>query len=138
MKTTIEQVLENGNYLTVADAKKLKGKKIAVSYPVYRGNQQTVKVFTVGDVVSEWDLAKTMKCEGYSNRQEYWKTIMSKEQINNYKNRLCLLNDKGEDTRCRTISWDYHLWKKEPVETMRFECGDADRYVSFIELDKDA
>lgn len=133
-EVTIDDLREHGRLLTVGDAKRLKGKKIAIMYPVYRGNQTTVKTFTVGDVVSEWDYAKTTECEGYRNLQEYWKTIMPEAKIKDYKNRLCLLDYEGQQTFCKTMSWDYHFWKKEPVDTMPFECGDAERYVTYLEL----
>lgn len=87
------------DFLTVDKAKALKGKRIQTIYFGYSG-QDGVNDFIVGDVVSQFDLAKKdTSMKGYANRAEYWESYMSKEMLDEMKTNLGLMTEKGEHTK---------------------------------------
>jgi hypothetical protein len=111
--------------LTFEKAKQLKGKRIQTIYFGYSG-QNGVDDFFVGDIVSEYDLAKKdTTSKGYKNRAEYWESYMTKKQIQDTKNTLCLLRKDGSKTYIRS---HYIVPLKKQDD---FTCSDSDRYVQF-------
>lgn len=107
-------------HLTFTDATQLEGKRIQTIYFGYKG-QDGVKDFIVGDVVTEFDLAKKdTSIDGFANRAEYWKSYMSEEQLSEKKNRMTILDFQGKQTHIFT----------SPGEEL-FHCSDADRYVQY-------
>jgi hypothetical protein len=113
-------------FLTVEEAKKLKGKQIQVICKGYSGYYTLV--FVVGDIVSELEYYRTLKedCfpkDGFCNRAEYWEQILSKEQIERAKNNMLLLREDGRRT-------DLLLG----CDGETFACMDADIFVSYIVL----
>lgn len=122
--------VDNGEakVLTVEVAKTLKGKKIYWWYKGYSGNENHVDEIAIGDIVSELDYYSTQPCEGYSSRTEYWRSYMTKSQINEKKNTLLLLDTDGKNKFIRAhLNFDYF---KEPT----FTCSDADREVYYLEV----
>lgn len=78
---TKEEILKNGQVLTLGKAKELVGKYIYITSMEYWANEPTVRRVLVNPI-SEWDAAKQdHTAEGYANRQDYWKSYMSEEQI---------------------------------------------------------
>lgn len=115
-----------GKWMTFADAKALKGKRI---YWSHIGNQAKVVYETkVGEIISEWDYALTQECEGYANRQEYWADLYKNEpeKIERFKNKLLLLDAEGKYTLiyCRV--------RTEVSDNLPMVCSDDDRDVYFV------
>ena len=129
---TPRELFALGQVLTIARANALKGKTIAVTHPVYSGNQNTVEVITVGDVLSHWDYAATQPYanDKYPNRQAHWRSYMSEEQINIYKGRMLLLNAAGESTYIVAHMNENNCFGGRDV----FTCSDADREVYYCEI----
>lgn len=106
--------------LTVSIAEKLKGKKIQTLYFGYNG-QDGADEFIVGDIVSEYDLAKLdTTAEGFANRAEYWESYMSGDQLQEKKNILTLLRSDNSSTFIKAYTFEGDFW-----------CSDSDRYVFF-------
>lgn len=107
-------------FLTVTDATQLEGKRIQTIYFGYKG-QDGVKDFTVGEVLTEFDLAKKdTSIDGFDNRADYWKSYMSADQLSEKKNKLTILDFEGKQT---------HIFASPGDEL--FHCSDADRYVQY-------
>ena len=113
--------------LTLAEAKKLTGKRIAWSYN-HDSNNQCVYESVIGSIQSEWDYYKTQPMEGFDNRTEYWRTFMRISEINHERNRMILLNDENKET-FMFCQMDDKLYD-EPT----FCCSDGDREVYFVVL----
>lgn len=111
--------------LTVAKAKYLKGKTIEWTHYGYPMNSNKIEKMVVGEIITEWEWAERQPCEGYSNKADYWNKIMSEAQIHDSKNRLVLLNEKGENTYIYCDTTDNYFG--EPT----FVCSDSDRAVFF-------
>lgn len=94
---TPKQVFEANQVLTLEIAKTLIGKKIAFTHPVYKANQLTVKIISVGDVIPEWELASkedySMSDSRFKTRQDYWKSYMSEKRIDECKTTLVLVTN---------------------------------------------
>ncbi len=132
---TTKDVFEKNQILTVAKAKQLKGKKIAITHPVYKANKTSLDIFIVGDITTSWDYAaKTPypnaldKSPTYYNLQQYWESYMTDEQIDEQKTQLMLLSEKGEPMAVAHTK--YYNFYSEPT----FTKSDADREVYYIEL----
>jgi hypothetical protein len=122
---------ETAKPLTLENAKLLKGKRIQTIYFGYKG-QNGVDDFTVGEIVSEWDLAATKvdeKAYPQGNQQLYWASFMSKEQIAESKSKLVILKADGKQT------FIYCHQNSREFEVPTFTCSDVDREVYFIEVD---
>ena len=119
--------MKNYKDLTLESAQELKGKKIEARYPGYL-NQGGTKTFVVGEIISEYDLAKkdtSISNPKFSNRAEYWESYMDKKQLEETKYRLCLLTEEGVDTFIKAYTFEGLFW-----------CGDSDRYVDYILCDE--
>ena len=116
--------------LTVEKAKSLKGKKIAWTYFGYSSNEQVVYEMTVGEIVSSWDFHKNEKVDGFESRTAEWQTWMRPDQIQDEKDKLILLDEKGENNN--------HIFaftgRENCFDEPTFTCSDSDRSVFFIEL----
>lgn len=77
-----------GKWMTFADAKALKGKRIYWSHMC--NQHDVVSATTIGGIISEWDYALTQECESYANRQEYWADLYKNEpeKIERFKNKV--------------------------------------------------
>lgn len=122
------QKIENGEakVLTVEAAKSLKGKTIVWTYFGYQGNEQSLYETQVGDIVSEMDYYETQPMDGWKSRAEYWRSYMSKRQLDEVKNTLMLLDSDNNMTfiKCHLNSGIF----EEPT----FTCSDEDRCVFYI------
>lgn len=122
--------IENGEakVLTLEDAKSLKGKKIMWTYFGYYANEQEIFETKVGDIVSEMDYYETQPMEGYKSRAEYWRSYMSKRQLDEVKNTLILLDSDNNMTyiKCHLNSVFF--------EEDTFTCSDEDRCVYYMEI----
>ena len=118
---------KEAQYLTVDIAKSLKGKRIATIYFGYRG-QDGIDEFTVGEIVSELDLARQETSYSqidsrFPNRAEYWESYMTEAQLKEVKSRLMLLTEEGRNTQIFA----------DPYNNGEFTCSDSDRNVFFVE-----
>jgi hypothetical protein len=125
--TTIE-IFEKDQILTLKVAQALMGKKIAITSPEYRMNKPSVRVFTIAEIVSAWDHAKRTEYpeRNFKNYQDYWKSYMTSAQILDQKNKLLLIDDKGERQAAAFVGSFY------PETT--FTGSDEDREVYYVEL----
>jgi hypothetical protein len=119
---------DTAQILTLDLANELKGKKIATIYFGYKG-QDGIDEFIVGEIVSELDLARrevTFKeiDPRFNNRAEYWESYMTKQQLNEKRNRMLLLTADGRNTYIYAA----------PSNDGIFTCSDIDRYVFYVEL----
>ena len=86
MKPTCKEIFRHGQVLTLGKAKELTGKYIYITNFEYWGNDPTVRRVKV-DPISEWDAAaKDHTAKGFDNRQGYWRSYMTEEQIERAKN----------------------------------------------------
>lgn len=123
------QQIENGNakVLTLEVAKELKGKRLYTMYFGYSGNRNEVREIIVGEIVSEWDIAKTKPMEGYNNRAEYWESYMTENQVKENKETLQIMEPDGKETYMR-------CYLSNPFfKTPTFTCSDMDREVYYLE-----
>lgn len=85
MKPTCKEIFKHGQVLTIGRAKELTGKYIYITNFEYWGNEPTVRRVMV-DPISEWEAAaKDHTAKGFESRQEYWKSYMTKQQIERTK-----------------------------------------------------
>lgn len=127
MKTLNEMRDLDKKYLTIEDAKNLKGKKIQTIYFGY-AHQDNTEEFVVGEVMSNLEYYRQLKEEcfpnnkGHQNRAEYWESYMSDEQLDRERRTMVLLREDGTSTHmfCDTLLGNI------------FHCSDADRWVSYI------
>ena len=85
MKPTCKEIFKHGQVLTIGRAKELTGKYIYITNFEYWGNEPTVRRVMV-DPISEWETAaKDHTAKGFESRQEYWKSYMTKQQIERTK-----------------------------------------------------
>lgn len=121
---TAKQIFEANQVLTLAIAKTLIGKKIAITSPEYYMNQPMVRTFTLTDIASEFDLAAREKCEGYANRQEYWIAKLQ-DRIPEFKRTLKLVGE-GDMPYASYDPVDRYF--PEPT----FSGSDADRAIYYL------
>lgn len=118
--------LGEGKWMTLEYAKALKGKTIYWSHMC--NQHEVVYTTTIGGIISEWDYALTLECEGYANRQEYWADLYKNEpeKIERFKNKLLLLDAEGDYTLiyCRV--------RTEVSDNLPMVCSDDDREVYFV------
>lgn len=126
MKTVItaQQIFAANQILTLEIAKQLIGIKIATTSPEYRSNSVDVRIGTILNIESEWDLASKedhSHLDGgkYATRQDYWTSYMSQERVNNAKKRLKLVTDSNLYGTC---------------ERDFFFGSDSDREIYFIKI----
>jgi hypothetical protein len=134
MKTNKEfrLLIKNGaaRVLTIEDARRLKGKEIEYYYFGYNG-QNGHGVVRIGEVVSYYDWYGEKACEEndkYADIAGYWESCLTPRRIEEIKNTLVLLNDKGENT---------FIYCYKDMDGDWFSCSDAGRFVHYIEVGKD-
>lgn len=113
--------------LTLNEANNLIGKKIAWSYN-HDCNDQQVYEMVIGKIISSWDYYKTQPMDGFDSRTDYWATYMTAEEVQHEKNRLLIIDDKGNNTSV-FCQLDDTLFDEHT-----FCCSDGDRQVYFIIL----
>lgn len=124
---TTSHIFTNGQLLTLEAAKSLIGKKIACTSREYKHNTPRLVEFIVSGFISDWDLAANEPMEKYGNRQNYWASYMSQEQVQERKDKLHVLGEDGKTKyNCHTASREFD----EPT----FSGSDMDRPVLYIEL----
>lgn len=123
------QIFEKEQVLTLSMANSLKGKMIATTSSEYHMNIPYVRVFIVGEIISEWDYAATRDCKGWPNRQAYWLSYFNENQISASKTKLILFGQDGVRYHvCHTMHDNFF---DEPT----FVGSDADREVYYIEIE---
>lgn len=129
--TTVE-IFEKDQVLTLKVAQSLMGKKIAITSPEYRMNKPSVRIFTIGEIISSWDYAARTPYPkaGFKTFQEYWNSYMTKSQIQDQINKLLLLDENGERQAAAFVGSSFY-----PETT--FAGSDEDREVYYIELNNE-
>lgn len=130
---TMKEAANNGTakVLTLEVAQQLKGKKIQTIYFGYRG-QDGADEFIVGDIVSAWDFAaRNIDAANFpqGNQQLYWASYMTERQMNEYKNKMILLDENGKD------HYIYCFNDSREFDIPTFTCSDSDRRVLFMEVE---
>lgn len=131
MRTT-KEIFAANQLLTLTVAKTLIGKTISVTNNEYSANTPSVRTGKVLDIKSQWDLANEEDYTGidpkYATRQEYWKSYMSKKQVEEMQNSLTLIGDNQLNAGCDVKS----TWYDEPT----FYGSDADRAIYYVVEDE--
>lgn len=129
---TVEQIIAKRQVLTLAVAKTLVGKTISVTNAEYEANRPSVRTGKVLDIKSKWDIAGeedyTSIDAKFETRQDYWKSYMTKKQIDDMKQSLVLIADNQLYAGCN-INSD---WFEEPT----FHGSDADRAIYYMVEDE--
>lgn len=107
--------------LSISDFPNIIGKRIQTIYFGY-ADQDGVDDFTVGELVSLWDLAGRTGFEGFKTQQEYWESYMSDKQISDEQNCLTILTNEGRDT---------YINLHQELGNKMFTCSDVDRVVLY-------
>lgn len=133
MEITTAQIFEANQVLTLAIAKTLIGKKIAVTNSEYKYNTPDVRIGTVMGIESKWDWAgkedhSHLDGGRWATRQDYWASYMGEMQIEEMKNTLHIVAD-GEELYCTCIPAS--RWYSEPT----FFGSDADREIYYIVIE---
>lgn len=113
------------NILTLEKAQGLIGKTIRYFVSADSGNADYTGQITISGIVSEWEYNKKQPMKGYQSRTEYWESYMSESRIEELKNTLIILDEKG--------SAEPHYMRLYPGDDA-FCMSDADRYVVFEEV----
>lgn len=128
--TTVNNVINHGQVLTLSAIQNLIGKTIRCTSCEYDWNKVEVIYLTVCNVISEWHAAArpgglygNFKDSRYSNQQEYWEGYMTPSQI--------------EDKKCRykVLDADGNVWFTCDIRTEEkaFFGSDSDRFVFFVD-----
>ena len=127
---TSKEIFKANQVLTLAIAKTLIGKKLAITSPEYYGNCPSVRVFILDDIKSEWVIAANVPCEGYASQQDYFsKKLTIRKEV--FKNNLKLVGT-GDTPYATCDLKDYYTFK-EPT----FFGSDSDREIYFIKLEQE-
>ena len=123
-----EEIFTQNNVLTLAKAKQMLGKTILVTNREYVANKAQVRRVKV-ELITSWDDAKNDEStSGYANRQEYWRSFMTSQQIDTEKHTYILKDELGNRTATCLPDNPYF---SEPI----FFGSDEDREIYFIEED---
>ena len=123
---TYKEIFAKGQVLTLGMAKELSGKYIYVTNREYWTNQPTVRRILV-DPISEWDAAADdHTAKGFNNRQDYWKSYMTEQQIERMKNCYSIGRNEFGNLDGATINGN---------DTTPFYGSDEDREIYYIEED---
>jgi hypothetical protein len=123
-----KDIFQAQHILTLAMARTLIGKPIATTNREYKGNHLHVNIFTIHNIETEWNMAINEPMEGYTSRQAYWKSYMSKQRIHELKHIYMLVDETGGTWhRCHALSGIY--------EHPTFTGSDADRTVFYIVIE---
>jgi hypothetical protein len=134
MKTTeitTKEIFEKGQILTVAKAKEMVGKTIAITNAEYKYNRPDVRVFTIYEFCFEWDLAakRDYPDSKFDNFQQYWASYMTPKQVDDMKSRLSIIDTEGNSMAIAEMNIAQSFFP-EPT----FFGSDADREVYYIEI----
>lgn len=134
MKTTeitTNEIFAKGQVLTLAKAKEMVGRTIAITSPEYKANTPRVRIFTIAKFQTtwEWGAEQPYINDKFSNRQEYWQSYMKPEQIEKQKSQLFLICAEGKVRAGAETNLDYSFYNE-----VTFTGSDADREVYYIEL----
>lgn len=105
----------------IEDYENLRGHTIQTTHIGYNG-QTSTEIIVVGDLVSEWDLARNKPMDGFANRQEYWASYMTPKKIQERKETLVMTDFNGVET----------FIKKYPNNNI-FSVGEYDCYFIILE-----
>lgn len=124
--------IDNGEakVLTLAAARQLIGKTIEWMYFGYHLNPLHVGKTTISQILSEYEIAQKEKMERFANRAEYWESYMSAEKLQEKKETLEIVDERGRNTCIVCHPESVSLYKE-----LTFTCSDADREVYFIVVD---
>ncbi|MFA6831311.1 MAG: hypothetical protein WCR36_03445 [Bacteroidaceae bacterium] len=121
-------IFKENQMLTLRLARELYGKRIICTSSEDRHNIPHVLEFIVGSITTLWDHAATQPCDGYLNRQAYWKAIFTKSQVLKSKNTYVLLDHNGKCMYTAHDPKESGLYN-EPT----FTGSDIDREVYYVE-----
>lgn len=123
-----KEIFTQNNVLTLAKAKQMLGKTILVTNSEYEANKAQVRRVKV-ELITSWDDAKNDESAlGYANRQEYWRSFMTSQQIDTEKHTYILKDELGNRTATCLPDNPYF---SEPT----FFGSDEDREIYFVEED---
>jgi hypothetical protein len=123
---TASEIFAKNQILTLEVAMSLVGKTIAVTNYEYEYNTPEVRIGLVTSIESQWDLAgKEDHLEAsngkWATRQDYWKSYMSDDSIQDMKNRMKVVSETPlYATYSQMFGW--------------FFGSDEDRPIFFVEL----
>lgn len=121
-----KEIFAQSNVLTLAKARQMVGKAILVTNAEYGGNTPKVRRVKV-ELITSWDDAKNDEsAPGYANRQEYWLSFMTPQQIAIEKSSYILKDEIGNRTATCLPDNPYF---SEPT----FFGSDEDREIYFVE-----
>ena len=121
-----KEIFTQNNVLTLAKAKQMLGKTILVTNREYEANKAQVRRVKV-ELITSWDDAKNDEsAPGYANRQEYWRSFMTPQQIATEKSTYILKDELGNRTATCLPDNPYF---SEPT----FFGSDEDREIYFVE-----
>ena len=121
-----KEIFTQNNVLTLAKAKQMLGKTILVTNREYEANKAQVRRVKV-ELITSWDDAKNDEsASGYANRQEYWLSFMTSQQIDTEKHTYILKDELGNRTATCLPDNPYF---SEPI----FFGSDEDREIYFVE-----
>lgn len=134
MKTTeitTNEIFAKGQVLTLAKAKEMVGRTIAITSPEYRANTPDVRIFTIAKFQPKWEWSAEQHYinDKFKTQQEYLKSYMSPEQIEQEKSELLLIDTEGKIRSRAEMNLDRSFYF-EPT----FTGSDADREVYYIEI----
>ena len=123
-----KEIFTQNNVLTLTKAKQMLGKTILVTNREYEANKAQVRRVKV-ELIASWDDAKNDEsASGYANRQEYWRSFMTSQQIDKEKHTYILKDELGNRTATCLPDNPYF---SEPT----FFGSDEDREIYFVEED---
>jgi hypothetical protein len=129
LNPTAADIFGANNVLTLEKAKQLIGKKLAITNPEYSANKPSVRVFTLLDIKSQWDLAEGKSFENGDNIQLYWSNLPGGDI--RFKNRLMLVGDIEN-------VWASCLLDSRVYTEETFVGSDEDREIYYIVLNEDS
>lgn len=132
---TPDAIFSQNQLLTLAAARNLVGKRIAVTSPEYHANTPSVRTFLIKGFESEWDRAAREELKGYTNKQKYWESYMSALKIDELKNTVLIITEHSDAVYWNSVGLRCQLndpFAPEPT----FYGSDADRYAYYVEVDE--
>lgn len=127
-----EKLVKEGvaQVLTLKLAESLKGKKLLTMYFGDKANCNEVRPLVIKDIITEFSYYENKPMEGYKSHADYWEKKLPKT-AERAKNTLLIIDENNENT-FMFIENMYTPGCSEPT----FVCSDSDRYVFFVEEDK--
>lgn len=125
---TTNQIFEGNQVLTLAIAKTLIGKVIAITNCEHKSNRPSVRKFKLTGIISEYEVAQQTPSEGYESQAEYWEKRVP-EAVKRGKNNLMLIGEGDKPyATCSLVGGFY----PEPT----FFGSDADREIYYMVCDE--